>query len=133
MIDKVKEQLLALNYTLVENDDIILKFTLEKTESYIKNYCNILEIPEELNSVVIDMTMANFLMAKKSIATSSESESNTIVDTPSVIQSIHEGDTTITYATNTNESTPEQKSQEYLNGLIENAEKQLIKYRCLSW
>lgn len=133
MIDKVKEQLLALNYTLVENDDIILKFTLEKTESYIKNYCNILEIPEELNSVVIDMTMANFLMAKKSIATSSESESNTIVDTPSVIQSIHEGDTTITYATNTNEATPEQKSQEYLNGLIENAEKQLIKYRCLSW
>ena len=133
MIDKVKEQLLALNYTLAENDDIILKFTLEKTESYIKNYCNILEIPEELNTVVIDLTMANFLMAKKSIATSSESESNTIVDTPSVIQSIHEGDTTITYATNTNESTPEQKSQEYLNGLIENAEKQLIKYRCLSW
>lgn len=133
MIDKIKEQLQAFNYTLTENDNIILQFALDKTESYIKNYCNILEIPEELNTVVIDMTMAHFLSSKKSIAIEEDSNSTNVVATPSVIQSIKEGDTTVTYATNTNEATPEQKSQEFLNGLIENAERQLIKYRCIQW
>ena len=53
MLDKLK-LLLGIKD---DSKDAILEFTLDRVEEIIKNYCNITEIPEELNTTVLSMAM----------------------------------------------------------------------------
>ncbi len=50
MIEKVK--LLLKTY-----DEELLKFCCEETENYVKNYCNIDEIPENAMGIAVEMAV----------------------------------------------------------------------------
>ena len=129
MIDSVKERLSNMGYVFIDTDDFILNFLIEKVETVIKNNCNISEIPEDLQSIAIDMVVGYFLKEKKSIAI----DSLLNLDLTQAIQSIREGDTSITFAIGNGNETPEQKLNSLINYLIFENEKMLVSYRCLKW
>lgn len=124
MIITVKQRLEKIGYEFTESDDFILNFLIEKVETVIKNNCNISVIPEELKSIAVDMVVGYFLKEKKSTAI------ETILGLDlTAIQSIREGDTSVTFAN----ATPEQKLDKMIDYLIFGNEKTLVSYRCMKW
>ncbi|QUH21425.1 phage head-tail connector protein [Alkaliphilus sp. B6464] len=97
-----------------DTKDFILQFTLEKTEDTIKNYCNIKEIPTELNNTVLSMAVD--LYRNENLG---EEESPL-----GSVSSISEGDTTVSYRSSANE---------FKDTLIKNYKEQLNRYRKLVW
>ena len=129
MTDSVKERLTNIGYVFIDADDFILNLLIEKVETVIKNNCNISEIPEDLRSIAIDMVVGYFLKEKKSIAI----DSLLNLDLTQAIQSIREGDTSITFAIGNGNETPEQRLNTLINYLIYENEKVLVSYRCIKW
>lgn len=124
MIITVKQRLEKIGYEFTESDDFILNFLIEKVETVIKNNCNISVIPEELKPIAVDMVVGYFLKEKKSTAI------ETILGLDlTAIQSIREGDTSVTFAN----ATPEQKLDKMIDYLIFESEKTLVSYRCMKW
>ena len=124
MIITVKQRLEKIGYEFTESDDFILNFLIEKVETVIKNNCNISEIPDELKPIAVDMVVGYFLKEKKSTAI------ETILGLDlTAIQSIREGDTSVTFAN----ATPEQKLDKMIDYLIFGSEKTLVSYRCMKW
>lgn len=109
-LEKLK-QLLGIK----DNDkDFILEFTIERVEDTIKNYCNIKEIPEELNSTVLSMAMELYRIENFG----SEEEGKDI-------KSIQVGDTTTTFETN--------KKIDISKELLKDYKVQLDPFRKLRW
>lgn len=129
MIELVKNRLNNMGYKVTENDNFILKFLIEKVETIIKNNCNIPTIPTELEPLTIDMVMGYFLKEKKSTAI----DTLLGLDLTQAVQSIREGDTSITFAIGNGNDTPEQRLNSLINHLINDSEKVLVSYRCLKW
>lgn len=124
MIITVKQRLEKIGYEFTESDDFILNFLIEKVETVIKNNCNISVIPDELKPIAVDMVVGYFLKEKKSTAI------ETILGLDlTAIQSIREGDTSVTFAN----ATPEQKLDKMIDYLIFGSEKTLVSYRCMKW
>lgn len=124
MIITVKQRLEKIGYEFTETDDFILNFLIEKVETVIKNNCNISVIPDELKPIAVDMVVGYFLKEKKSTAI------ETILGLDlTAIQSIREGDTSVTFAN----ATPEQKLDKMIDYLIFGSEKTLVSYRCMKW
>ena len=90
----VKARLKSFGYELKSEDDWVLVFLVEKVTNGINNECNIDGIPEGLYQIAVDMVCGEFLMMKKG----SGQLDDTDISTEAAIKSIHEGDTSITYA-----------------------------------
>lgn len=125
----VRRRLLTFGYKTAGNDDIIIRFIIERVQTYIKSTCNIADVPDELTNVLVDMVAGNFLKEKKQ--TSSEPIMG--LDLTLAVQSIKEGDTNVTFAIGNGNTTPEQRFDAIVNHLIGYGEKILVSYRCLSW
>lgn len=109
-LEKLK-QLLGIK----DNDkDFILEFAIERVEDTIKNYCNIKEIPEELNNTVLSMAMELYRIENFG----SEEEGKDI-------KSIQVGDTTTTFETN--------KKIDISKELLKDYKGQLDPFRKLRW
>ena len=63
--DAVIDRLKHLGYTATEEDYVHIDFELLKIINYVKNYCNITEIPEILDPRIIDRICGDFLYYKK--------------------------------------------------------------------
>ena len=127
-VEMVTKRLESFGYTLKPNDEYTLEFLLEKTKLDILNFCNIKELPLELNYVAVDMVCGEFLLEKKSVGALNLND----IDLNAVaIKSISEGDTSVTYAT---ENT--QGALQKLDTLIQNlldSKKYLYKFRRIAW
>ena len=99
-IEKLK-MLLGIEGT---DDDERLTFILESTEQKILNYCNLDELPTELENVLVEMA-ARFYNSPDGIATS-----------------IKVGDTSVNYSTVKDEQ-----------NIIHDYKAQLHRFRRLSW
>ena len=95
MIDMnaLSNALLALGYEVSKDDTALLTICKNKVENSIKNICNINEIPNGLDSVVLDRICGEFLFAKNQIGKLDEN-----YDAEDKIQQISEGDTSITFS-----------------------------------
>lgn len=100
----------------IEDDskDFILEFAIERVENTIKNYCNIKEIPTELNNTVISMVME--LYRAENFGSEEEGKE---------IKSIQVGDTTTTFETN--------KKIDMSKELLKDYKAQLDPFRKLRW
>ena len=125
--ENVIKRLKQLGYTAVEADNDQIDFELDKTLNYVKNYCNITDIPEILNPRIIDRVCGDFLFYKKN----SGSLENFNYD--AVIKSIKEGDTTITYAVGQGEDTPENRFDSFVKSLERGFDKWCTPHRRLIW
>lgn len=120
-IDEVKNRLNSLGYSTDDNDTFALKFLIGKVENHIKHFCNIREIPECLNYVVIDMTIGEFLQEKRA---------NGQLDIEPIVKKIQDGDTTVEYASGVDS---ESIFNAYVNKLLNGYEGDLIAHRCIVW
>lgn len=85
-------------------EDNLLSFLLESTEQKILNYCNLKELPIELEHVLVEMT-ARFYNSPDGVATS-----------------MRVGDTSVDYSTEKEEQ-----------NIIHDYKSQLNRFRRLSW
>lgn len=126
-VEDVYDRLIQLGYVASEDDDECISFELTKTINYVKNYCNITEIPSILNLRIIDRVCADFLYYKKN------SGSLEGFNYDAVIKQIKEGDTTISYAVGQGEDTPENRFDSFVKQLERGFDKWITPYRRLRW
>lgn len=123
IIDRLKQ----LGYTATEDDTAQIDFELQKTINYVMNYCNITVIPEIVEPRIIDRACAYFLYNKKNSGCLEGFNYDT------VIKSIKEGDTTITYAVGQGEDTPENRFDGFVKQLERGFDKWITPHRRLRW
>lgn len=123
VIDRLKQ----LGYVATEDDNDQIKFELKKILNYVKNYCNIIDIPEILDPRIIDRVCADFLFYKKN------SGSLNGFNYDAVIKSIREGDTQISYAVGQGEDTPESRFDAFVKNLERGFDKWITPHRRIRW
>lgn len=97
-----------------DSKEFILEFTINKVEDTIKNYCNITDIPIELNNTVLSMSMELYRIENFG---NEEEESS--------IKSIQLGDTTTTFETKSNKDISKELLKDY--------KAQIDPFRKLRW
>lgn len=125
--EQVISRLKMLGYNATVEDNNQIDFELTKTTDYVKNYCNITEIPEILDYRIIDKICADFLYYKKN------SGSLDGFNYDAVIKSIKEGDTTLTYAVGQGEDTAENRFDNFVKQLERGFDKWITPHRRLRW
>lgn len=124
----VVERLNTLGYNLNEGDIVTLQFAINGTEQYIKNFCNISDIPKELYYVAVDMAAGTLLKTKQSIGVN---VCENIDYSAAGVSSIKEGDLTIDFSTGDKNSTINM-----FNALLDklcNRKDELIPFRKMRW
>lgn len=113
------DRLVTFGYTATEGDTFLIEFLITKITNHIKNYCNILEIPVELEAKAIDMICGEILISK---ASSGE------LNIEAAVSSIKEGDTQVSFNSN-----GDLKSQfvNYVQSLTN--DKDLNRFRRIVW
>lgn len=127
MIEEVKARLASFDYEVVESDEYMLTFLIQKVENHIKNITNCFQVPEGLFNVAVDMVVGEFLLNKKSIGSLEGFNLET------AIKQIQEGDTSITYAIGEGDLTPEQRLDLLIDYLMNRGKNELLSYRCIKW
>lgn len=122
----VLQRLISLGYKLKENDDWILCFAMQVVENHIKTSCNITHIPDGLFNIAVDRVCGEFLFAKKQSGQLDIEH----LDLSGAITSIHEGDTTVQFASGTSD---EERFNQLLNHLLHKGDGDFICYRKLKW
>jgi predicted DNA binding CopG/RHH family protein len=125
--EQVIKRLTQLGYTATVEDNDHIDFELAKILNYVKNYCNITNIPEILDPRITDRVCSEFLFYKKN------SGSLNGFNYETVIKSIKEGDTTLTYAVGQGEDTPENRFDSFVKSLERGFDKWITPYRRLRW
>lgn len=121
------QRLAGLGYTVTEADDWLIDYVTEKVVHSIQADCNITDIPTGLTGIIVDRVCGEFLYAKRNMG-QLEIES---INLEMAVKSIKEGDTDITYATDSN-ITPEQRLDGVINAL-KGCGGSLASYRCIRW
>ena len=129
MLERVKERLQSLGYTVKDSDDIAINFAMQKVENTIKNDCNVSAIPDGLMNIAIDMVVGEFLMSKKTFAPSDLLNFNL----DSAVKQIQEGDTNISFAVGEGSKTDEQRLDSFIDYLLNYDRDEFITYRRFRW
>lgn len=127
-VAEVKKRLEQLGYAAVDNEDIIILFSINKVTEHIKNSCNVSSIPEGLHYTAIDMICGEFLFALKQIG-----KLNETFDLEMAVKQIQEGDTSITFSIGDGSQTPEQRLNNLISYLMNNGEGDFVCYRKIRW
>ena len=127
VMEDVIKRLGQLGYTATEEDNEQINFELNKTLDYVRNYCNITDIPDILEKRIIDRACADFLYYKKN------SGSLEGFNYDAVIKQIKEGDTTVQYAVGQGEDTPENRFDAFVKSLERGFDKWITPHRRLRW
>ena len=129
MLERVKERLQSLGYTVKDSDDIAINFAMQKVENTIKNDCNVSAIPDGLMNIAIDMVVGEFLMSKKTFAPNDLLNFNL----DSAVKQIQEGDTNISFAVGEGSKTDEQRLDSFIDYLLNYGRDEFITYRRFRW
>lgn len=128
-VDTVKERLKSFGYEVKESDEFSLTFCVEKVRNTIKNDTNQLEVPEGLEHIAVDMTVGEFLLAKKTFAPDDLAN----FDLTYAVKQIQTGDTNTVFATGDSSLTPEQRLTTFINYLLSYGRAEFSAYRRLKW
>lgn len=129
MLERIKERLQSLGYTVKDSDDIAINFAMQKVENTIKNDCNVSAIPDGLMNIAIDMVVGEFLMSKKTFAPNDLLNFNL----DAAIKQIQEGDTNISFAVGEGSKTDEQRLDGFIDYLLNYGRDEFITYRRFRW
>ena len=122
--EEVIQRLKSLNYTVVQTDEFALQFIIDKVEQDIKNKTTQDEVPSELHFVFIDRVCGEFLRSMMAYKLMSDEQ----ID--SVVASIKEGDTNISFDVN---SSPQAKFDAYTKYLANSGSNDFAKFRRFVW
>ena len=124
--EAVLKRLASLGYEVKEDDAWVLCFMAQKVENHIKNSCNITSIPDGMFHSAVDMVCGELLFNKKQTGQLEIAD----LDLTGAIASISEGDTSISFNTN---STDEEKFNQLIQYLLTKGEGDFVCYRKLKW
>ena len=114
-------RLSAFGVTPTEADSPTIDYSIEFIALKIKNFCNIEEIPQELNYEWANAVCADFLKMKLS--------TGSLENVAQIVKSIQEGDTTVSYSES---GTPESQLLECITQMGLNLSG-LIRFRKMVW
>lgn len=126
--EDVAERLSTLGCNVDDGDVVVLQLAINGTEQYIKNFCNITDIPQELYYIAVDMAAGTLLKTKQSIGIN---VCQYLDYSNAGLSSIKEGDVTINFSTGDKNSTVNM-----FNDLISslcNRDNELTAFRKLRW
>lgn len=129
MLEKVKIRLQSFGYVFKDGDEVILTFSVEKVTNTIKNDCNVLEIPDGLMNIAIDMAAGEFLTVKKTFSPNDIAG----LDLDYAVKQLQEGDKNTVFATGEGSLTAEQRLNNLLNYLLAHGRDEFSCYRRLRW
>lgn len=130
MLEAVKARIRSFGYEPQGADDEILAFCIGKTESTIKNDCNVSQIPEGLFHIAVDMAVGEFFSVKKTFAP----DSLTGLDLSGfVAKELKEGDASIAFAAGEGAQTDEQRLDAFIHYLLFNGREQFACFRKIRW
>lgn len=125
-VDSVIQRLVSFGYEVTDVDAWMIAFTMQKVTNRILNEINHPFIPDGLTEVFVDMVCGEFLMVKRDTGSLKLSS----LDLDGAIQSVKEGDTTVTF---TADESPEAKLNELLSWLVHGKDGDLLCYRRMRW
>lgn len=119
---QVANKLKLLGYDIPDGESEILGILIDEVRDYILNYCNIKEVPTELNSCWVSLVCQKYLQNKLALGDMEGVENGNI-------SSISEGETSISYDNSNSSVARMQKLIDKL-GKVEN---QLVGFRKVKW
>jgi len=126
MIEKVIYRLGQLGYDVSNDERSLVVSEIEKTEAFIKSSCNVTEVRDELETVLIERTCGNFLFIIKNSGRFSG------VDNEGFVKEILEGDVKVVFDENSVLS-DEQRIDKIIDYLMGYGEDIIISKRCVCW
>ena len=124
--EDVVKRLVSFGFNPTEEDAWMIAFSTKGTVNHVLNEINHATVPEGLFEVVVDMICGEVLNAKFL----SGQLDLTNLDLDGMIQSVKEGDTTVTFSA---EGSDEAKLKGLLSWLIQGKGCDLLCYRKMRW
>lgn len=124
--EKVVNRLVSFGYDPTNEDDWMIAFTIQKSVNHVLNEINHSTVPNGLVELVVDMICGELLNAKFLSGQLNLAE----LDLDGMIQSVQEGDTTVSFST---EGSDEAKLKGLLSWLIQGKGCDLLCYRRMRW
>lgn len=124
ILDRVLQRLASFGCTAP--DEWAVQFCIEKVENHIRNQINRADIPAELAEVLTDRACGEYLQSAYA-AGKLELES---LDLTNAVQSVSEGDTSVTFASDSSDSA---RLTALINRLLSTGEDDLLCFRKLRW
>lgn len=124
--EDVINRLVSFGYAPTEEDAWMIAFSTKGTVNHVLNEINHKTVPEGLFEVVVDMVCGEVLNAKFL----SGQLDLTALDLDGMIQSVKEGDTTVTFSAG---GSDEDKLKGLLSWLIQGKGSDLLCYRKMRW
>jgi hypothetical protein len=122
----VVNRLVSLGYTPTDEDTWVIAFNIQKVTNHVLNQTGHETVPEGLVEMVVDMICGEFLNSKFL----SGQLDLTCLDLDGMIQSVSQGDTSVSFNA---EGSDETKLKGLLSWLIHGKEGDLICYRKMRW
>ena len=126
MTETVVNRLVSLGYTPTDEDTWVIAYSTKGTVNHVLNQIGHSTIPEGLVEIVVDMICGEFLNTKFM----SGQLDLTDLDLDGMIQSISQGDTSVSFNA---EGSDEAKLKGLLSWLIHGKEGNLVCYRKMRW
>jgi hypothetical protein len=124
--EDVVNRLVSFGYIPTEEDAWMITYTAKGTVNHVLNEINHIKVPDGLHNVVVDMICGEVLNAKYR----SGQLDMTCLDLDGMIQSVQEGDTTVSFRA---EGSDESKLEGLLSWLIQGKGCDLLCYRKMRW
>lgn len=126
LVEHVVQRLVSFGYIPTENDAWVIAYSTKGTVNHVLNEINHKTIPEGLFKIVADMICGEvlntlFLSGQLNL---------TALDLDGMIQSVTEGDTSVTFSA---EGSDEAKLKGLLSWLIQGKGSDLVCYRKMRW
>lgn len=122
-IEKLKS--LGISDEIIDNSMDFLTSTVSEAETYIKNFCNISKVPEELYYDCANCACGKYLTAMKSFG-----KLDDILDFENTISAIKEGDVSVNFQSGT---TAEQQFLSIISNWSNPDPSSLLRFRRLVW
>jgi hypothetical protein len=114
--DDVKKLLEAYGYSSTDEDEWLISYTLEKVQQDVLTFCNLSELPEELQKTVVNFAVAELLNIKV----------NTGALDITAVKALTMGDTRVEYGASDADA-----FRELISSLTDRS--QLVSFRGLVW
>ena len=124
--EDVLNRLVSFGIDPYEEDAWMIAYTIKGTVNHVLNEINHVTVPEGLFEVVVDMVCGEMLNAKHS---SGQLDLNSL-DLDGMVQSVTQGDTTVSFRA---EGSDETKFKGFISWLIDGKGCDLLCYRKMRW
>ena len=121
--DEAKAKLEALGITEINQE--LLRISVNEAEMYIKNFCNITRVPEELSDTLVNCACGKYLTVLRSFG-----QLGDVVDFDAAVSQISEGDVSVSF---TDGTSAEDQFLSVISGWAEPDTTALLRFRKLVW